>query len=133
MDKSEQRSTKPTLFQEILAEFPHVWRAIPYKGLFIGFFLAWAALFHFFGTSIHGYSNSLYSFIKIAYAGPDDSHGYIIPLAVLALFWWKRNDLKVLPARLWMPGLAFLALAIFLHIAGYLVQQPRVSLMALFF
>ena len=34
--------------------------------------------------------------------------------------------------RLWWPGLLLVGLALALHLAGYMVQQPRISIVALF-
>src|SRR5208283_4460927 len=51
---------------------------------------------------------------------------------ILGLFWWKRKELIGLPLRLWWPGLVLVALALLLHILAFLVQQPKVSVLALF-
>jgi exosortase len=51
---------------------------------------------------------------------------------VIALFWWKRKQLMTLPLRAWWPGLLLVALALGLHVVGYMVQQPRISIVALF-
>jgi exosortase len=132
-DIAEQRSARPTLFQEFIQEFPGVWKSIPNKGLFTLLFVIWTVFFEYFGTTTVGYFNSLYLFMNYSYLSPDDAHGFLIPLVVLALFWWKRNEIKELPSRLWLPGSAVLIIAIFLHVLGYIVQQPRVSMLGLFF
>jgi len=132
-DIADQKSARPTLFQEFIQEFPAVWKSIPRKGLFTLLFVLWTVFFEFFGTTTVGYFNSLYLFMNFSYLSPDDAHGFIIPLVVLGLFWWKRNELKELPSRLWLPGTAFLILAILIHIVGYVVQQTRVSMVGLFF
>ena len=62
----------------------------------------------------------------------EDGHGNLIPFVVLALFWWKRNELLALRLRVWWPGLVLLALALALHVVGYMVQQPKISIVALF-
>jgi exosortase len=64
--------------------------------------------------------------------GGDDAHGFFIPLVVLTLFWWKRKELFAIRHEAWGPGLAWIAVALVLHVIGYLVQQPRVSIIALF-
>jgi exosortase len=51
---------------------------------------------------------------------------------VLALFWWKRNQLLALPPRAWTPALVLLAVALSLHVVAYLIQQPLASTVALF-
>jgi exosortase len=56
----------------------------------------------------------------------------LIPFIVLGLFWWKRKQLLALPSRTWWPTLLLLAAALFLHTLGYLIQQPRISIVAFF-
>jgi len=65
-------------------------------------------------------------------SGSDDSFGRYIPFVVLGLFWWKRKQLVALPLGMWWPGLLLLFLALGLHLLGYMVQQPRISIVALF-
>jgi len=111
------------------------WRALPDKGLFLGLLAAWLALFHFLGNSTLGYTktNSLFGWLGYAYwATPDDAHGFIIPVVVLALFWWKRDQLMALPKRHWWPALALLIFALLLHVGGFMIQQVRVSIVAFF-
>jgi exosortase len=62
----------------------------------------------------------------------DDAHGNFIPFLVIGLFWWKRRELLAPPLKLWWPGLLILLAALMLHIAGYAVQQPYLSIVALF-
>jgi exosortase len=62
----------------------------------------------------------------------DDGHGNLIPFVVLGLFWWKRKELLAQPLTTWWPGILLLGFAIVMHMVGYLVQQPRVCIMALF-
>src|SRR3954467_2791250 len=107
---TKEQSARPTLFQEFIQEFPSVWKSIPNKGLFMALFVVWTVFFEFFGISIYGYFNSLYFYMSLAYQSPDDAHGFIMPVAVLALFWWKREDLKQLQSRLWLPGIGLLAI-----------------------
>ena len=113
---------------------------MPNKGLFLILLGAWLGLFHFLGNSTLGYINtpSLLAWMRAAYgtdasaAGTDDSHGKLIPFVVLALFWWKRKRLVGLSLRAWWPGLLLVGLALGLHVVGYMVQQPKLSIMALF-
>jgi exosortase len=56
----------------------------------------------------------------------------IVPILVFGLFWWKRDVLLSLPVRTWWPALLGLIPALLLHVAGYMVQQPRVSIVAMF-
>lgn len=119
-------------------EFAGCWRQLPNKGLFFSLLAVWLALFHYLGNSTFGYVDtpSLFLWMKNAYyeKSPisDDGHGFLIPFVVLALFWWKRKELLAQPLRHWWPGMLLVAGALVLHVAGYLVQQPRVSIVALF-
>jgi len=118
------------------ADFLDVWARLPNKGLFFGLLAAWLALFHFLGNATFGYLNtpSLLRWMHLAYSSGDgqDGHGNLIPFVVLILFWWKRKELLALSLRVWWPGMLLLAVALVLHLLGYLVQQPRVSIVALF-
>jgi exosortase len=112
------------------------WQQLPNKGLFFVLAAAWLALFQFLGNSTFGYIDtpSLMRWMYNAYTcpGSEDGHGNLIPLVVLALFWWKRKELLAQPLETWWPGLVLLALALGLHTLGYLIQQPRISIIALF-
>jgi exosortase len=118
-------------------ELEAVWRQIPDKGLFFGLLAAWLALFHFWGNSTLGYirAASLLEWMHKAYTlkSPvaDDGHGMLIPFVVLGLLWWKRRELLALPLRTWWPGLGLLAGALVLHLIGFAVQQPRISIVAM--
>lgn len=117
------------------AEFPPVWRSIADKPLFFGLLAAWLALFHFLGNSTFGYvaSPSVFQWMYVAYTVPnsEDGHGLLIPFVVLALLWWKRQDLATVPKAPWPAGLVVLAGLLGLHVIGYLIQQPRVSIVAM--
>jgi exosortase len=125
-----------TGLEEFREELPRVWAAIPDKGLFLGLLAAWLLVFHFLGNATYGYidSASLFSWLKNAYDAPgsDDAHGNLMPFVVLALFWWKREDLARVTPRAWWPGLFGLAGAMGLHVLGFAAQQPQVSVVAMF-
>jgi len=114
------------------------WQRLPNKTFFFVLLVAWLALFQFFGNSILGYIHtpSLFSWMSEAYNSPnpdaDDGHGDFIPFLVIGLFWWKRKELLMPPLNLWWPGLLLLVLAMVLHVMGYVLQQPRLSIVALF-
>jgi exosortase len=114
------------------------WRLLPNKLFFFGLLAAWLALFQFLGNSILGYvhTSSLFAWLHEAYSSPnpaaDDGHGNLIPFLVIGLFWWKRKTLLELPLQVWWPGIFFLIAAAVLHILGYVVQQPRLSVVAMF-
>jgi exosortase len=128
------------ILEEFRLEFLECWHRLPNKGFFLVLLAAWLALFHFLGNATLGYINtpSILTWMHIAYvsnpdsSGSDDSHGKLIPFVVIGLFWWKRKQLMALPLRTWWPGLLLVALALGLHVVGYMVQQPRISIVALF-
>jgi len=121
------------ILEEFRVEFLDCWRQLPNKGLFFGLLAAWVALFHFLGNSTFGYvpTSSLFGWILNASQG-DESHLPLVPLAVLALFYWKRRELISQPLGLWPPALALVALGLLLHVTGYMVQQQRVSIIGFF-
>lgn len=122
-----------SLSQEIRA----YWRQLPDKGLFFGLLGAWLCLFQFWGNASFGYipTASLFGWMHVAYmetAISDDGHGNMIPLVVLGIMWWKRADLISQPMRTWWPGLLLVVLGVLLHVAGFVVQQQRLSIVGLF-
>ena len=124
-----------TWFEAFREEFVQCWRRTPFKGLFFGLLGAWIVLFHFLGNSTLGYipTPSLFSWLSYSYDNSaDDQHGYLIPLVVLALMWWKRQELMAVRKDHWWPGLFLLLLALVIHLAGYMVQQTRVSVVGFF-
>jgi exosortase len=114
------------------------WRQLPNKAFFFTLLAAWLALFHFLGNSVFGYlhSSSLFRWMYNAYNSQsdysDDAYGNIIPFLVIGLFWWKRRELLALPLTIWPPALLVVGFGLVLHIAGYLIQEPRLSIVALF-
>lgn len=124
--------------EEFTTEFHRCWLALPNKGLFFGLLGAWLILFQFLGNGTFGYVDtaSLMHWMHTAYnnkeTGTDDAQGNLIPFAVLGLFWWKRKELLALQLGLWWPALFLLAGALLLHTMGYLVQQPRISIVSFF-
>ncbi len=117
-------------------ELTACWNQLPNKGLFFILLAAWLLFFQFLGNATFGYINtaSLFNWMWKAYTlgDGDDGHGVLIPFVVLALFWWKRKQLLALPSRTWWPALLMLAAALMLHILGYLIQQPIISIVAFF-
>ena len=114
------------------------WNQLPDKAFFFTLLVAWLVLFQFWGNSTFGYVDtpSLYGWMANAYSGkgtsPEDEHGKLIPFVVLGLVWWKRKELLAQPLRPWWPGLLIVGAALALHLTGYLVQQQRPSIAALF-
>lgn len=116
------------------AELQEFGNTIPHKLLFVILLGAWTALFHFYGNSTLGYrglSGSIFNWLQNIYAhDPDEGLARFIPLVVLGLMWWKRDELQSVEKRIWWPALAVFAGAVMLHIAGFVVQQARVSVVA---
>lgn len=123
-------------FDDFQREFGEVWRAMPNKGLFFLLVGGWIVLFSLVGNPTLGYfkTPSLFGWLYGAYTypGSEDSHGLLIPVVVLGLLWWKRQALVAAKKETWLPGLIPFALAVGLHVLGYLIQQPRLSVAALF-
>ncbi len=110
--------------------------AIPHKALLGVLVLAWVAVFHFYGNPTLGYINtrSLFGWLKNTYDhSTDDNFGMFILPAVLLLLWWKRAELAAAPKRFWWPPLLLLVFGALLHLAGYTVQQTRLSVVGFFF
>lgn len=107
------------------------WRQIPNRGFFFALATAWVVLFCFLGNTTFNYldSPSLPAWMFLIYTSPlvDDGHGLLIPFVVLALFWWRRKELVAQPLGLWWPALGLIALALLLHILGFISQQQRLS------
>ena len=118
------------------SELLDCWKQLPNKAFFLILLAAWFLLFQFLGNATFGYVNtsSLFMWMANAYDKGDrsDEHGFLIPIVVLVLFWFKRKQLLALPNRTWPPALLLLFFALALHMTGYLVQQPRISIVALF-
>jgi exosortase len=128
------------ILEEFRIDFVDCWQRLPNKGFFFILLAAWLALFQFLGNSTQGYIStpSLLRWMYIVYrssndlGGSDDTHGNFVPFIVLAIFWWKRKQLLALRLQLWWPGLLLVGLGLVLHLVGYMGQQPRISIIALF-
>lgn len=128
--------TKKTVQQGFREELAECWKALPNKTLFFTLLALWLALFQFLGNSTFGYVDtaSLFYWMYDSYNAPisEDGHGNLIPFVVLGLFWWKRDILMAAPKRNWSPAMVGIAGALVLHVLGYIAQQPRISIVALF-
>lgn len=128
------------VLEEFRLEFQEFWQRLPNKTFFACLVAAWFALFFFLGNSTLGYINSpsLFSWVLDAYhpnglyLESDDGIGVLVPLVVLGIFWWKRKQLLELPLMTWWPALLIIAAGLTLHVLGYMIQQPRVSLVGFF-
>lgn len=121
--------------QQVMAELAMIWRSLPNKELFLALTGGWLLLMTFLGNSTFGYmpTRSLPYWMFNAYTAPlsEDGHGLLIPLVVAYLFYVRRHYVLGPDLRLWWPGLVVLAGACLLHVVGYLIQQPRVSIVAM--
>jgi exosortase len=115
-----------------------LWFGLPDKWLFGVLAVGWALVFFFFGSSSLGYrdlrSPDLFYWMYYAYTNPgsEDNHGLFIPFLVLGLLLWKHKELLACPKGVWWPALFGLALAGCIHLLGFMMQQQRVSIVALF-
>jgi exosortase len=125
-------------FEDFWQDTVDCWRRLPNKTFFFVLLAAWLALFQFLGNSILGYVHtpSLFSWMHQAYNNSndaaDDSQGNFIPFLVVALFWWKRRELLSSNIQLWWPGLLIVIVGMIFHILAYQVQEPHLSIVALF-
>lgn len=115
-----------------------VWRGLDDKWLFGILAAGWALVFYFWGSSSLGYrdlrSPDLFYWMYYAYTNPgsEDGHGVIIPFLVLGLLLWKHQELLACRRGIWWPALFGLAFAGALHVLGFMMQQQRISIVALF-
>ncbi len=110
-------------------------RGFPAKALFGALLAAWIVLFHLFGNSTFGYvdSSSLFGWMNYAYtSSQDDELGRYMPLIVIALCWWKRDELAAVRKFPWAGALGIVAFALLLHLAGFAIQQTRLSVAAFY-
>lgn len=128
------------ILEEFRIEFLKCWNRLPNKAFFFVLFGAWLLLFQILGNSTFGYvrTPSLLAWLYNAYNPPvevadiDDSFGAVVPFVVLGLFWWKREKLLALDIKTWWPSLLFIVLGLVVHALGYVIQQPKVSVLGLF-
>jgi len=134
MNGTQPNKASQSLWQDTV----DCWRRLPNKTFFFVLLAAWLALFQFWGNSILGYIHtpSLFSWMSDVYnartPAADDGHGDFIPFLVVGLLWWKRKELLAQSLDLWWPAMSLLVLAMVLHVMGYVLQQPRISIVALF-
>ena len=116
-------------------ELSRFWRGMPDKPLFLALLGAWLVFFQLLGNSTFGYVDtpSLYGWMNYAYgSSKDDELGYIIPLIVLGLCYWKRDELLAAPKRNWWPAMALVVMALVVHLIGYVIQQARISIVGFY-
>jgi exosortase len=115
---------------------PDEWRVLPNKAFFFTLAAAWVAMFTFLGNSTFGYinTNSIFAWVFDMYTAPDSEAEYalLMPFVVLALFWWKRQELVAKPVGLWSPGIWLIGAGLCAHLVGYVIQEPRASFAGFF-
>jgi len=123
-------------FSSFWEELQYYWRKLPDRALYLGLTAAWVLLFQFVGwtSNTRNLSNSLFAWMwdKWSNVANDAAHGKIIPFVVLGLLWYSRKRLVAAAKGAWWPALVGVAFALVLHVAGFMVQQPRFSMVALF-
>ena len=120
----------------LLDEFQGSWRRVNDKAAFAILLLSWLGLFQFFGVSsgawTHNYSLPARLWMLYDSPGADLEYAKLVPFAVLALLWHKRDRFAaVVPGPRW-PSLVLLGFALALHVVGFLAQQESISTIALF-
>ena len=112
------------------------WRQLPNQLFFFALASAWVGLFVFLGNATFNYVDfaSLPAWMFNIYTSPllDEGHGLLIPFVVLALFWWKRQELLAKPPGLWWPAVGLIGFALVLHLLGFVAQQQRLSVIGFF-
>ena len=110
------------------------WVLLPNKAFLFLLLAAWVLLFVFAGNSTMGYvrTGSLFGWMFDIYTSPigEDQYGLLIPFVVLILFWWKRRELVAGPLGFWWPAFLPVVAALILHTVGFMVQEPKLSLIA---
>jgi len=123
---------------DIWRDFYACWKRLPNKSFFFVLLAAWLALFYFLGNCTLGYFHtpSLFWYMWTAYSSSDFSSdeaiGAMIPFLVIGLFWCKRRELLELPLKIWPPAVLIVGAGLVLHIAAYLIEEPRISIVAMF-
>lgn len=121
----------PGVAEELVAAL----RSLPGKTFLAALLAGWLALFHFLGNSTFGYvdSGSLFGWLNYAYSqSQDDELGRYVPFLVLALCWWKRDELIEVRKAPWAGGVVLVAAALVMHLLGYVIQQTRLSVVAFY-
>ncbi len=135
-EKSAIEASAKSAGADFVAELKALWERLPQKRAAGVLALAWLALFQFWGNATLGYIDtaSLFSWMYNAYTAPfsEDGHGLWIPFVVLGLLLWKRRELTALRLEPWPWAFPVFAASVLLHLVGFMAQQSRVSIVALF-
>jgi len=127
----QEAKKRPSLKEELL-EFLG---CFPDKALFLILTGLWFLLFHLFGNSTFGYTDtsSLFGWLHYDYGmKAGDEHGYLVPFAFLALIWYEKKRFMEVKKEQWWPAVVLVLLGIGIHLLGYRVQQVRISIIGFF-
>ena len=120
----------------LLEELRACWTLLPDKLMFGVLLAGWVLLFQFYGcgSAVAAQDHSLFAWMWQKWSDPsnDASHAKLIPFVTIYLLWARRERLARAGAAVWWPGLVVVAAALTLHVIGFVVQQPRFSMVALF-
>jgi exosortase len=139
-NQATQATTQIGVLDQFQTEFVDFWDRLPNKGFFFALLACWLAVFQFLGNATFGYIDtpSLFRWMWVVYCGRDpegdlgdDSIGLWVWALVLALAWWKHKELVDKPLALWWPGLLIMAVGMLMHIAGFVIQVPHISIFAM--
>lgn len=134
-NSSQSAPASPGLIEDIVRESKIFWKAMPDKGLFFILFGVWLGFFHVLGNSVFGYikTPSLLAWMEHIYStSEDDGHGFLVPVLVLGLVYWKRAELMAVPKKPSVLALGLLLVALAVHLLGYVAQMPQVSIVGFF-
>lgn len=126
-----KRKKRPP-FKEELTRFLETF---PDKVLFLTLTGLWFLLFHLFGNSTFGYTDthSLFGWLNYDYGmKAGDEHGYLVPFAFLALIWYEKKRFMEVKKEQWWPTMILVLISIGIHLVGYRVQQVRISVIGFF-
>lgn len=134
--KQQEPKTQKDPLSWSTEDFILCWDRVPEKWGFIVLAAAWALLFQFFGHCQFNYTQtpSLFAWMWGAWSSEalDCEQGKMIPFAMLGIVWFKRETIISSLGKVWWPALIPLFGACLLHLFGYLIQQPRISIIAFF-
>lgn len=114
-------------------EVLRVREGLPGLNLFVALVLSWGALFLMLGNATFGYVStpSLFAWTINAFqSGDEDGFGLFAPFVVLILAWWQRDELVSIRKSPSILGAGIFVSGLLLHVAGYVVQQPKISILA---
>lgn len=135
-----ERDANTGVLEIFRLESAALWERLPNKGLLFGLLTLWLALFHFFGHSTLGYgaTPSMFNWLYRAYSaggrdltGTEDSFRFLVAPVVLFLLYLRRDQIMKVSFRPYWPALGLVLFGSFLHVVGFVAQQPRISIVGM--